>query len=248
MTVDFRNPLPATVLALDVKGYSERSAPTHLAIRQGLRDVVAEGFRRSNIDPLATASQDTGDGVLAIIPAEVPKAIVVADLIRELGVAVSIYNRTRNAAGRLRLRAALHHGDVIIDGTGYAGDAPIITTRLVNAPPTRAALEADGGQDLALILSDSLYQDTVAQGFRGLDTVDFVQVEIRTAKFQGTAWLRAQGSHRDDPTRVPTAQQSHQPNLAAPGSAAPAGTVSNLAISSVYGDIHAERVNFGITN
>src|SRR5262245_13354374 len=71
---ELREPLPATLLALDAKGYSRRPALTHLEVRKGIREITTEGLRRACIDPIAVTHQDTGDGLLAVIPAQVPKA------------------------------------------------------------------------------------------------------------------------------------------------------------------------------
>jgi len=255
---ELREPLPATLLALDAKDYSRRPALAHLEVRKGIREVTMEGFHRANIDPIAVTRQDTGDGLLAVIPAHVPKAAVVADLVRELGLAVAGYNRTRNEEGRLRLRVALHHGDVIIDGTGFAGEAPIVVTRLLDALPARAALDDDPSLDLAVILSERLFADTVAERFRGLDPADFVRVGVESAKYQAAAWLRSRpgvgdatesghggGPDLGDP--APALPPPAAPGPAAgPTEAAPStrGAVQ-VVINTVNGGAHGNSLNFG---
>jgi hypothetical protein len=254
---DSRDPLPATLLALDAKGYSRLPTLSHLEVRNGIREIVAEGFRRAHIDPVAVARQDTGDGVLAVIPAHVPKAAVVADLVRELGVALAAYNRPRNADGRLRLRLALHHGDVLIDGTGFAGEAPIVVTRLVDAPAVRAALDDDPRLDLALILSERLFQDTVVERFRGLDPADFTSVRVESDKFRATAWLRSRaepgsGSDRDQAGRVGGPGRRAEPGPAGPadqgaesGPGATGPRPFQLVVNTINGGAHGDSLNFG---
>jgi TIR domain/Effector-associated domain 1 len=205
------DPTAVTVVALDAVGFSRHGTLVQLAWRQGIRDVVSAAVAAAGIPAAAFRPEDRGDGYLALVAGTVPKSRIVADFVRELTIALSDYNRTRNAKGRIRMRVSIHQGDVVIDQTGFAGDAAVVATRLIDSHPVRAALETASAADLALIVSEDIYRSSVAQRFRGLDPATFQQVEVRVAKFSGTAWLHVPPGNWDvrgstaavPPTTVP---------------------------------------------
>ncbi len=185
-------PMPYTVLALDAVRFSQRGTLVQLAWRRGLREVVEQALERTGIPADAVRLQDRGDGFLGVVAAGIPKARIAADFVRELRIALRAYNRTRNDTGRVRLRVALHHGDVIVDDTGFAGQPTVVAARLVDAPPVRQVLQDIPSEDLALIVSDELYAATVAERLRGLDPGEFRRVDVEVPKFSGTAWVQVQ--------------------------------------------------------
>jgi tetratricopeptide (TPR) repeat protein len=195
-------PVHATVLALDAVGYRRRGALVQRAWREGLREVVGEALRHAAIPEGAVRLQDRGDGFLGTVDAEVPKAAVVADFARELRTALRAYNLTRNEDGRIRLRLALHQGEVLADGTGFAGGAAVVAARLVDAPPVRRILGSPAA-DLALIVSAALFDATVSERLRGLDPTEFRRVDIDVPEFAGTAWVNIPRASGRPGTRPP---------------------------------------------
>ncbi|WP_239311730.1 MULTISPECIES: TIR domain-containing protein [unclassified Frankia] len=189
-------PLPYTVLALDAVRFSAHGTLVQLAWRRGLREIVDEACGRTGIAADAIQLQDRGDGFLGVVAVSVPKATLAADFVRELRIALRAFNRTRNDTGRVRVRLALHHGDVIVDGTGFAGQPTIVAARLVDAPPVRQVLADAPSEDLALIVSDELYAATVAEQLRGLDPGEFREVTVEVPKFSGTAWVQVPAAGR----------------------------------------------------
>jgi len=198
-----------TVLALDAVGYSQRGMLVQVAVQDGIREVVDRALARAGIPTAAAETQDHGDGYLGAVSSAIPKAMVVADFTRELAVALRDYNRTRGELGQIRLRLALHQGEVIrTSGGGWAGDAAVVGARLVDAPPLRDALAGHPDAELALIVSSELFDSTVRESLRGLDPEAFDKVEVRMPKFKGTAWLLAPGRRRGaDRTRSGTARE-----------------------------------------
>jgi len=188
-----RLPRPATVAVLDAVGYSRNGVMVQLAIRDGLREIFNDALADAEISPAAVKVQDTGDGLIAVISSDVPKAVVAADLVEQLRRGLRGYNRGRKDAGSIRLRLSLHHGDVVEDGTGWAGDAVIVGTRLVDAPPIRAVFPANPSASLAVIMSSEFYGATTAQELLGLDPGSYREVEVVVPKFTGKAWLTVPG-------------------------------------------------------
>jgi len=187
------DPAHVTVVAIDAVGFSRHGTLVQLAWRQGIREVFQSALKAAKIRSTAVQAQDRGDGYMVMFSAEVPKPAIVADFVRELGICLRGYNRTRNAAGRIRLRVSAHHGEVISDGTGFAGHAVVVTARLLDSGPVREALATHDSADLALILSDALYHAIVVERFRGLSPDDFQRVQVQVKGYDGTAWLHMPG-------------------------------------------------------
>jgi hypothetical protein len=220
-------PVAVTVVALDAVGFSKRGALVQLAWRDGIRQVVGDALAAAGVPGGAAVAQDRGDGFLMAVRATVPRPRLVADFVRELRIALGAYNRTRNADGRVRLRVAMHLGDVVIDGTGFAGDATVVASRLVDADPVREAFETDPAEDVALIISPELYETTVAGRFRGLDPGSFRRVDVHMRKFAGSAWVELPRRAPTTPGPPPGAAGSRGGGATRPGTAdSPGGAAS----------------------
>jgi hypothetical protein len=111
--------------------------------------------------------EDRGDGVLVLVPPEVPKGRLVSNLLTRLDVALATHNAAvkradpdRPAATQVRLRVAVHAGEVTFDGHGVVGAAVDHTFRLAEAPPLKSALAASTGA-CALITSAWFFDEVV---------------------------------------------------------------------------------------
>ncbi|MCK9929190.1 toll/interleukin-1 receptor domain-containing protein [Frankia sp. Mgl5] len=178
-----------TIVVVDAVGFSKNGALLHLEWRKGIGTITAQAAAIVGIAADLMHFNDRGDGFMLIIDGRIPAETVVVDFTRELRIALGEYNRTRNSAGRIRLRIAVHEGRAFVDGTGLAGTPAINTARLVDADELRSVLKQSDGPDTALIVSDVIYQSTVTERLRGLDPDDFVRVEVKTEKYQGVAWI-----------------------------------------------------------
>jgi len=187
MTLD---PVPRSLVAVDIEGYSGRDNLGHLELREGLRRVCDEAFRRVGVSP--DARQDQGDAFLILIRPEVTKARLVDDLVRELLIALRMYNRHRTPQARMRLRVAMHAGEVHLDGTGFGGASIVAVMRLVEADGLRNALKT-APEDLAVIVSELLHRDVVSQRYRGIDPAQYSEVQVSRKEFSQRAWIRVPG-------------------------------------------------------
>jgi len=62
----------------------------------------------------------------------------------------------------MRLRVALHAGEVHLDGTGFGGASVVTVMRLIEADTLRSVLKT-APQDLVVIVSELLHRDVVLQ-------------------------------------------------------------------------------------
>jgi class 3 adenylate cyclase len=139
--------------------------------------------------------EDRGDGVLILVPPDVPKARLITGLAERLETILNRHNAAsagpgdeRTAATQIRLRVAVHAGEVTFDKHGVVGAAINHTFRLADAPPLRAAL-AKSLDPCVLIVSDWFYGNVVYhhQGARP-DSYQNVDCEVKGTQL--SAWLR----------------------------------------------------------
>ncbi len=207
MTLD---PVPRSFVAVDIEGYSGRDNLGHLELREALRRVCDEAFHRIGVSP--DARQDQGDAFLILIRPGVSKARLIDDLVRELVTALRLFNRNRLPHARMRLRVALHAGEVHLDGTGFGGESVVAVMRLIEADALRDALKT-APDDLAVIVSGQLHRDVVLQRYRGIDPDEYREVQVSRKQFSQPAWIRVPGL----PTRSRPADPADGKQATAPG-------------------------------
>jgi hypothetical protein len=152
----------------------------------------AAGLRRDTWD-----RQGNGDGELAVLPPDEAEELVVDRYVRELDAELGRYNGRHVVEARLRLRVAVHFGRLSRASIGHAGPAPIAVARLIDSEILRTALAQAPEANLALLVSASVFDDTIASLATTLRPADFRRVAVAEKEFVEDAWLwvPGQGSH-----------------------------------------------------
>jgi class 3 adenylate cyclase len=218
------DPVHRSLVAVDIEGYSRRQNQGHLELRAALRQIMADAFDSVSVEIDPAELQDQGDAFLALVKPEVSKVKLVDGLVRELENALRRYNRYRTKEGKIRLRVALHSGEVHPDGTGFAGEAIVTVMRLIDAEQVKKAL-ATATKDIAVIVSDGLYQDIVVHSYSAIVPEEYSRVEVAVKEFHQPAWVRVPGYPAADvilgtPAVTPSAtsqgSRGHQPETSRP--------------------------------
>src|SRR5580700_2891970 len=151
-----------SIMIVDVENFGDpaRTNDHQLAIRDGMYKSLRQSFARARISWLKCVIEDRGDGVLILIPPEVPKSWLVTRLPVRLAAALAQHNASCPVQERIRLRMALDAGEVHQDAHGYAGISLNRAFRLVDAPASRATLRDSPGV-IALIVSAWFYDEVV---------------------------------------------------------------------------------------
>jgi hypothetical protein len=112
-----------TILVVDVEGFGSRrpTNPHRLTIRAGLYRVLDEAFTGAGIPWTNWYREDRGDGVLILAPPDAPKGTFVESLPRELVKALRKHNDAHGKEEQIRLRMALHAGELNRDDHGMVG-------------------------------------------------------------------------------------------------------------------------------
>ena len=178
-----------TIVCVDVEGFSDRrrANPDQVAVRSGLYGSLQAAFARSGIPWDLCYREDRGDGVLILVPPEVPKNRLVAHVLHELVAALAGHNSTHDAEAQIRLRMVIHAGEIVQDEYGVAGTALNLAFRLLDADPLKAALRRSAG--LLAAIASQWYFDEVIRNDPASAPESYRPVRISVKETQATAWI-----------------------------------------------------------
>jgi hypothetical protein len=202
-------PVPRTIVVLDIVEFAhpQRTDPTRLRLRHQLYKLIRQALITTGIEPVHAPHIDIGDGVILLFDPRLSATDVARVVIPNLGAALARSNREVPSNERLRLRLALHHGEVLIDAYGFVGRALVEASRLSNATALREQLAALT-DDMALILSDQMWRQLVQSHHEPLDPNLYHPVAVSTHGVTTRAWV-----HIPD-RRAATRQSAIRPEAA----------------------------------
>ncbi|WP_413811284.1 hypothetical protein [Streptomyces sp. OE57] len=177
-------------IAADVERYSRLDIPQQERAQAELVEVLDRAATLSSLDRLSWKRQPQGDQEFAVLPAGTPEQVVLGEFIRNLTVALGECNAHRPRKQPMRLRLAMDLGVARTAALGHSGPAPIAVARYLNAPPLKSVLSGTRTTNLAVIVSDRLYQDVVQHHSHGLDPDQYLKVHVRHDEFAGYGWIQ----------------------------------------------------------
>ena len=191
-----------TICAFDIAGFGgvERTRTNHVALREGMYLAVEKAFGESDIPWADCYEEGSGDGILTLAPATVGKSTFAANLPAALVAALGAHNAAHPPEERLRMRMALHAGEVARDGRGVTGPAVIHTFRLLDSDPIKEALRESTGV-LAIIASNWFYEDVISQRPEYAPT-EYVRTGVLVKETNGIGWIRLPDGVRHAPEPV----------------------------------------------
>jgi class 3 adenylate cyclase len=184
------SPVPLSVrmgFVVDVVGYSQRTEPHQYALQQRLAALITEVMGEIGVRLEPEYVQGTGDGMNVFLPVDTDISRTLPALLASVGTRLRRDNQQHQ--DRIRLRVATDLGPVRPAATGFSGNTIIAFGRLVDSAPIRDAMAGHPDADLAVLVSDWLYQYFVSQGYGGLDPAEFTRVQAVVKSFQADAWL-----------------------------------------------------------
>ena len=178
-----------TIVAVDVEGFGDRRGtnPHQIAVREGLYRALQQAFRAATIPWTGCHHEDRGDGVLILAPPEVAKSVFVESLPAQLVEGLREHNSTHPAPEQIRLRMALHAGELHYDDHGVTGVSVNLTFRLLDATPLKSALAESPGV-LALVTS-SWFFDEVVRHSPAANPLAYRPVRVAVKETDITAWV-----------------------------------------------------------
>lgn len=226
-------PMHATLLVADIERFSSRDGTEQMRTREAMYGEFQDAFTEQSW--AACVHEDRGDGLLVVIPQQIPKAAVLGEILPRLESALG---RRRRGDPLLRMRIAVHAGDVSFDEHGIGGHAVNRTFRLCDSDPLRRAI-GTARSDLAVLVSDVIHEDVVRGGYAGIAPQAFHSVDVRVKETAVRAWLHVPG----DPEAArriadePSSETSGTSGGAAPGKTTPRDSGTGGVSLSAGGDL-----------
>ena len=177
-----------TIVVVDVEGFGDRrrTNQNQLAVREGLYLVVREAFRDAGMSWIDQYYEDRGDGIFVLVGPEVPKSVFVERLPYALLNALRAHNDAHQDAEQIRLRMALHAGEVNYDEHGVTSSSINFTFRLIASDFLREEL-AQSRSLLAVITSSWFFEEVVRHSSARVDSYRPVQVMVKETQTLG--WI-----------------------------------------------------------
>jgi tetratricopeptide (TPR) repeat protein len=193
-----------TILVVDVEGFGDRRRTNsqRVQVRDGLYSALERAFSKVGVAWVDCEHQDCGDGVFVLVPAQVPKSAFVEEFPVELTKALRKHNMVHCREARIRLRMALHAGEVNYDSHGVTAASINLAFRLLDAPPLKSALAESPGV-LAIIASSWFFEEVVRHSAADPETFRKVRVHVKETVTDGWICL-PEKPHRRDGAAVPT--------------------------------------------
>ncbi|GAA4524905.1 hypothetical protein GCM10023192_04710 [Amycolatopsis samaneae] len=181
------------MIGVDIQKYSDRPTRGHVVLQRELDRILNEAAENAGISRARWERQTGGDGELAILPPDVDLIAVVRGFVNELDIRLAEHNDDHNTKMQMRLRVAMHSDVMTAGPLGWAGPAPIVTARLLDSKPARAALDESSRAHLVQIVSRPVYQKVVGSGLGGLRPEQFRSVQVAVKEFRETAYVCVPG-------------------------------------------------------
>ncbi len=194
-----------TILVVDIERFGDpaRSNRDRVRVRDALYRTLSESLEGAGVAWSCCDHEDRGDGVLVVIPPTVAKSILVESLPALLEAGLLAHNSSAGPALRIRLRMALHAGEVHYDSHGVVGTAVNHAFRLLDAPPFKASFAASDGV-LAVITSSWFYEEVV---WHSTVRDAYVSIPVSVKETTTIAWARLPGVLPVSGSRDPVPRQ-----------------------------------------
>ncbi|WP_410598235.1 hypothetical protein [Amycolatopsis sp. lyj-90] len=198
---------------MDVQGFGDRwrATPHQLAVRKGMYRALENAFNATGISWAECHREDRGDGLMVMAPSRAPKSLFVELFPHAVAAELRAHNATRPVEQQIRLRLALHAGEVVFDAHGVAGAAVDLTFRLLDAPALKQALAESPGV-LAMVTSGWFFEEVVRNS-PVADPAAYSRVRVAVKGTATIAWISrpdrpCPGDHESGATVTITATSS----------------------------------------
>lgn len=206
---------PRTILVVDVESFGDkaRTDQDRMVVRAGMYELLEAAFADSGVSRASVTIEDRGDGALVLLSADVPKAVLVDRMPPRIDAELRRYNARHSIEARMRLRIALHAGEVRDDRYGVVADAVNFTFRILEAREAKRALGASTAS-FVLIVSDWFFQSVVTHE-PAAHPAAFRAIPVDVKETHDKAWIRlfgevparTHGQRRQAARREPTLRE-----------------------------------------
>ncbi len=182
--------LHRSIVVVDVEGYGDLARSTHhrLAARAGMYRVMRAAFTAAGLPWDDLTVDDAGDSLLLVLPADVRKLSLVDILPGRVAAELRRHNEVHAHGARLRMRMAVHAGEIHYDDHGKTSPELIFACRILDAPEAKLALK-DSTAPLVLIVSEAVYESVVRQD-PAAAPAEYRRITAEVKETRAHAWIR----------------------------------------------------------
>lgn len=179
-----------TIVAVDIVGFGHRSRTNtnQVRVRAGMYKSVQHAFDTAGVAWTGCHVEDRGDGVLVLAQADVPKALFANYLPVALAEALTTHNRSHPAEERIRLRLALHAGEINYDEHGVTASSITHTFRLLDADAVKGMFGRSSAV-LAVVSSDWFYDEVIRHSEHS-GAKSYRRLDVTNKELMARAWIR----------------------------------------------------------
>ncbi|MER6975247.1 hypothetical protein ABT304_29590 [Nocardioides sp. NPDC000445] len=244
------DPVHKTLLVFDIEKFGPRRHIEQAEAQRVMYGFLEQVLTEAEIEQTSTRLEDRGDGVFVVLDAEVSKAKLIRSVLTELPTALYDYNRLASDTAKIRLRAAVHAGDVEITSRGVVGTPAIEVFRLLNSKKLYAQLE-ESGELLVFAVSEAVHHDVIRHDFSGVRVDHFHPIDADDKEPRVAGWVYAATPPRHTtpadqtgPTEpaAPAPQATPAPKPQAPSAQLPAPMSGNFFNGSGNITFHGDNI------
>ncbi|WP_327312723.1 hypothetical protein [Streptomyces sp. NBC_01235] len=220
------------IVVLDIERFGRRTDPMQHWLREQLYAIVKKALEQAGIgSDDVEATCDRGDGCFLLLRPFVSKLDVTTRFLDALQTGLRGHAQRGNEETALRVRVALHAGEVSQDRRGWVGEALNTGCRLVDLDALRTTLAAASRSGLALAVSPDWHAAVVRHDYPELPTSGFREVPFVAKEITSHAWLRVPG-YDEPPGLTASAPASGRPTPSVPRPAADTHATDTPAANS----------------
>ncbi|EME60100.1 hypothetical protein H074_13772 [Amycolatopsis decaplanina DSM 44594] len=225
-----------SIVLVDVEGSTKLLDPAQMEARKALYEILDAAFEQAGVSERHQVREDRGDGVMVLVDSAVPKIHLAGTFLGQLVRSLEEHNRSNALSDWLRLRIALHVGEIHRDRHGYGGDALNSAFRLLDAEELKTRFKELQRAQCVVIASERLFHDVIRHHPDETDAAQYQ--EITVARIGKPAWVRVPGFAR------PPGSPAPEKKADGPGGSKTAGMTANTLFA---GPVTAHR-DFVINN
>ncbi|MEU9842188.1 hypothetical protein AB0C69_23500 [Actinomadura sp. NPDC048032] len=161
--------------AFDICDFSSGAPRLMLHKRYTMYQVIQEAAGAAELSWTDCEREDRGDGFFLLAPPGYSVHSLIISLAPEISTRLRQINKGLPAKQQLRLRMAVHDGELTHDDHGVVSPDLNLLFRLLNAPALRARFEQG---DFALIVSDDVYERVIEWDIAMIERRDFTPLPV----------------------------------------------------------------------
>ncbi|MFD4601509.1 hypothetical protein ACFWPQ_26180 [Streptomyces sp. NPDC058464] len=204
------------IVVIDIERFGRRTDPMQRWLREQLYAIVDKALEQAGVgtDDVA-ATSDRGDGCFLLLRPSVSKLDLTTSFLDALQTGLRGHAQRGNEETALRVRVALHAGEVSQDRRGWVGEALNTACRLVDLDALRTTLAAASRSGLALAVTADWHAAVVRHDYPELPASGFRELPFMAKEITSRAWLRVPGYDEPPGLGAPAPAPEH-PTPSAP--------------------------------